>query len=100
MPLVLSLRKGDDFYVGSSHFVLCDVLSDTQLEIESATTGKKFTITHTRQTEIMPDVMVSAGGRQRAVVARVVIDAPRDLLVVRGDKWRNPPEHIKARRGG
>jgi hypothetical protein len=100
MPLVLSLRKGDDFYIGNSQFVLCDMSSDTQFQIESARTGQKFTITHTRQTEIMPDVMVSAGEKPHPMLARVVIDAPRDLLVVRGDKWRNPPEHIRARRGG
>jgi len=45
----------------------------------------------------MPDVFVSAGERPQALLARVTIELPPSVAVLRGDKLRNPPAHIQAR---
>jgi hypothetical protein len=98
MPLVLSLKMGDDFYVGDRQFLVSEVSSETEFKIKDVSTGKVHTITDERSTEILQDVQVSAGDKPTALLARVAIDAPREMLVLRGDKFRNPPEKIKARK--
>jgi hypothetical protein len=44
----------------------------------------------------MPDVMVAAG-EPYVVSARVAIEAPADILILRGDKFRNPPANVRPR---
>ena len=97
MPLVLSLKEGQDFYVGDERFVVEDVYSEMHFRVREVGTGKIFEITDLGATEIMPDVFVSAGERPQALLARVTIEAPPSVLVLRGDKFRNPPAHIQAR---
>lgn len=97
MPLVLSLKANQDFYVGDEQFVVDSVHSETHFMIVRTSTRQRFEVTDLRATEIMPDVFVSAGERPQTLLARVAIEAPSDVLVLRGDKFRNPPEHLKHR---
>jgi hypothetical protein len=97
MPLVLSLKTGQDFYVGGERFVIGEVFSEAHFMVTRASTGESFEVTDLRATEILTDVFVSAGERPQAQLARVAIEAPSDVLVLRGDKFRNPPAHLKAR---
>ena len=97
MPLVLSLKEGQDFYVGDERFVVEDVYSEMHFRVRRAGTGKIFEITDLGATEIMPDVFVSAGEKPQAPLARVNIEAPPSVLVLRGDKFRNPPPHLQKR---
>ena len=46
---------------------------------------------------LQSDVFVSAGDKAAPTMARVAIDAPQEVLVLRGDKKRNPPAHMRAR---
>jgi hypothetical protein len=96
MALVLNLKAGDDFYVKDRQFIIERVVSETNFTIREAATGKVFEITDTRSTEIMPDVMVAAG-EPYVVSARVAIEAPADILILRGDKFRNPPANVRPR---
>jgi hypothetical protein len=45
MPLVLSLKEGQDFFVGDERFVVEDVYSETHFRVRRADTGKLFEIT-------------------------------------------------------
>lgn len=97
MPLVLSLKAGQDFYVGDERFIVDQVYAETHFMLARPGTGETFEVTDLRATEILPDVFVSAGERPQAQLARVAIEAPSDVLVLRGDKFRNPPDHLKTR---
>lgn len=97
MPLVLSLREGQDFYVGETQFVVDQVGGDVQFTLRHVAEARTFEITDEHATEVMQDVFVSAGPRERPSLARVVIEAPPDVLVLRGDKKRNPPPHVHPR---
>jgi hypothetical protein len=96
MPLVLSLRKGDDFYVGNEQFVIDEIHSDTMFRVRHERTGKLFEVAGSNMTRIMNDVFLSAGERPQAAVARVAIKAPANITVLRGEKYRNPPAHLQG----
>ena len=91
MPLVLTLKIGDDFYVDRAQFVVDEVERHVACVIRRTSTRRKFRIVEQRATEIMPDVHVSAGGRSTSTQCQLVIAAPPDVLVVRGERYRNPP---------
>ena len=91
MPLVLSLKKSQDFYVGDERFVVTAVTSQTTFTLRHDQSGKVFKVTDAKQVEVAPQVWVSAGEKPEAMVARVSIEAPISMLIIRGDKKRNPP---------
>lgn len=97
MPLVLSLRQGEDFFVGKERIVVEAIHSDTEFTLRRDATGAKHRVNDRRATEIMPDVLVSAGDLHPSSFARIAIQAPKDVLVLRGDKFHNPPDHIRKR---
>ena len=94
MPLILSLHSGQDFYVGDLQVVIGNVLGVSQFEVTVPATGRKYTITDSEATELKeaPDVFLSAGDRPQSGVARVAIDAPRSIPVLRGEARRNGPK--------
>ncbi len=87
MPLVLSLRQHDDFYVADRRFVVSEI-DDVNFTLEQEAPRKSFEITELEASEIMPDVFVSAGDQFQKGIVRAVIDAPRSILILRGDKFR------------
>jgi hypothetical protein len=89
MALVLSLKKGQDFYVGEEQFVLEKIHSDTRFRIRHAATRKHFEISDEDAAEILSDVYVSAGDRPASNMARIAIAAPDDVLILRGEKKRH-----------
>jgi hypothetical protein len=56
--------------------------------IKHLQSGRRYDVTDKKATEIADDVFVSAGRRQQSSTARVTIDAPGELAVIRGS---NPP---------
>jgi len=98
MALVLSLKLGQDFFVEAVRFILIEVTNDVcfRLKCEAEDCNDEFTITDKQSVEIMPEVFVSAGDCQQLHAVKAVIEAPSDLLVLRGDKYRNPPLHLKV----
>jgi hypothetical protein len=90
MPLVLSLRQGDDFYVGKRRVEVwaCTGRVKFQLKLDN---GVVFNVSDEESIEILDDVFVSAGnraGRPQHGIACVSIDAPREISIVRGDRYR------------
>lgn len=88
MALVLSLKEGQDFYVGDERFVVQAVIDETNFKLMRAADGKSFHVTDSRAAEIIDDVFVSAGDRPAAILARVSIEAPPEKLILRGEKYR------------
>lgn len=92
MPLVLSLREGDDFYVADQQFLVNRIYDETSFDLFKAgdpeETHHPIAVTEKQAVEVMPDVYVSAGDLFQRGCVRAVIDAPREILILRGDKYR------------
>lgn len=89
MALVLSMRERSDFFVGDERFVVEQVYSDTHFRIRQDSSGRVFDITDQKSTEVMPEVFVSAGDKQPNILARVAIEAPRTIKILRGEMYRD-----------
>lgn len=87
MPLSLSRKEGQDFYVGEARVVVEKILEGGgyTLRLEDGTVHE---VVGDRAVEIAEDVMISAGIEQGPRVIMVVIDAPEDVLVLRGELKR------------
>ena len=88
MPLVLSLREGQDFFLGDEQVVVGRVHGIVKFEVKVKKTGKCHEISDAESVEILPDVFLSAGDRPQKGIARVAIDAPREIKITRGDRYR------------
>lgn len=92
MPLVLSLKEGDDFYVAGERIVLEKVASSSDFQVRVESAGRSFRVTDAEAEEILPDVYVSAGDHQQPGLVRIAIEAPMNILILRGDKYRSRSE--------
>ena len=88
MPLVLTLRSKETFSVAGVVFEVERVQDDRNFVVRDIARGKSFNINDERSVEIMNDVMVSAGNKAPLAMARVVIDAPKDMKIIRGETDR------------
>ena len=88
MALVLSLREGQDFYLDDAQVLVTRVDGLMHFQLMLAASGQSFVITDAESVEVLPDVFVSAGDRPQRGIARVAIDAPREIRITRGDRWR------------
>lgn len=90
MPLILGLQKGHDFYVGASmtRVVVSDIQDAQNFTLKIK--DEEFFITDTCSQEILPDVRISCGNRGSAEIARLIIDAPREIRVFRGNVVHPP----------
>lgn len=88
MALVLNLRKGEDFYVKRGSYetrvVVERIDGPVRFKVKvEAGMYNVFTITDRSSSEIMPQVRVSAG-KGRSDVAKLAIEAPPSVSIVRG----------------
>lgn len=88
MPLVLSLRKGHDFYVGTHRVVISKIQSATSFQVRVDDGGGQQ-ITDGEFTEILPGVSLQAGvpRNQNSRVVRPIILAP-GIKILRGEVYR------------
>jgi hypothetical protein len=100
MALVLTLKEGQDFFVGEVRFVVEEVLGPLRFRLSyipevtaGATQPRSVEITDVRAAEVLPDVLVSAGWNAPSARARVVVEAPAQILILRGNTKRNQALH-------
>jgi hypothetical protein len=101
VSLALSFREQEDFFVGDIRFVIEAIHSDSSFRLRRVGDGRIFEINVSRAIEILPGVFASAGHRSQTTLARIAIDAPRHVCVLRGRKYREgltrargtPPRH-------
>lgn len=86
MSLVLSLKHGEDFWVRDCQVVVSRIQGAKKFWLDVG--GKEFEIVDTHATEILPDVFVAAGDFFKYGMIRVAIDAPREIEILRGDRYR------------
>lgn len=101
MALILSLKEGQDFYVGNERFVLTEIVDENRFRLvhdiaNGPAEPKPMLITDERSREVLPDVFVSAGEMHQTNVASIVIDAPREILILRGDLRRADPSYKES----
>jgi len=82
------MHEGEDLYVGDAVLVVCDIVSKPAGCIVVREDGERFEITEDLATEVLPDVFLSVGSRSSPAYVRLVIDAPRSLEIIRGDRAR------------
>lgn len=85
MALVLSMTPGKSFYVDETKFTVTDVLSETRFVLRRDDTDESWVISDLEATEIMPEVFASAGERLQPQAARVALDAPREIRILRAE---------------
>ena len=85
------MRVGNDFYVGSTRFVLSKASSAYKFVLRRAD-GRLFDVADSRWTFIRSGVRVQAGTPRNpdGNILSVVVDAPRDIKVMRGALYRKP----------
>ncbi len=93
MGLVLSLKRGQDFYVEDTRVVVESIRDDSTFVLRSHG-GESVVVTPDFAVELFPEVYVSASQREAPGVAKIVIEAPRRIGVILGDRYRHPS--IKA----
>lgn len=82
MGLVLTLREGEDFFVGDARYVIAQVFDPTHFIVLDPETDTRYEVTDERLCEIAADVLVCAS--QRAQQVNISIEAPREIPVRRG----------------
>lgn len=88
MGLVLGLNIGDDVYLNDTAFRLDEIYSYQQVLMTNMETGKTHEVVVGRRTEVLPDVFFALGDRSTRVMARISIDAPRNMKLLHGEKYR------------
>jgi sRNA-binding carbon storage regulator CsrA len=92
MPLVLSLRVGQDFFVGNEQVTVTKITGYSKFDVRVTSSGRTYHVNDEEAVELheLSDVYLSAGDRPQAGLARVAIDAPREIPILRGDAARSP----------
>lgn len=100
MALILTLRKGHDFYVDGRRVVVGKIFSATNFTVRNDQ-GGVFNITDSTWTEVLPGVRVQAAipRGQSMSIARVAIEAP-GRKILRGEAFRAPLKPVCEACGG
>lgn len=89
MPLVLTLRRDEDFFVDDSRYILVAIVSDKHVRFRRASDSKLFDVVSGEMTELDDDVLVTLGDRMTTKAARVAVEAPRKRLILTGIRYRD-----------
>lgn len=83
MPLVLEARAGQRIFIGEEVITVTSV-TENNFSIDNGN-GVEQTVTDEKCVEIFKDVFISSGtrGAQDRLLAKLVIDAPRHIKVLR-----------------
>ncbi len=86
MALVLSMRLEEDFFVGDERFVVAEIKSDSHVRVKH---GEKLLDLYTsRATPVLPNVRLSVADRGQLGLARIAIEAPKSVTILRGGNYR------------
>ncbi len=85
MALVLGVKENLSFYVADTQVIVTQIITSTKFKITVCAPGMYhvYTITDQRALEILPKVMVSAGSNTSLSMVKVVIEAPRNIKILR-----------------
>lgn len=94
MALVLSLREGDDVYIGGTRIYVARVYEDHSfmLEVEHPDEIEEIDIDDSAPEEVLDGVFIAADAKVWDGTARLVIDAPMHIGIIRGARHRRETE--------
>ena len=90
MALILTLKKGERFYVGENIIEVTAIYSDAHFSIK-VDDGAEFDVLDDKMVEVIPEVFVSVGNRHVDDLARVAVEAPRSVPILREKLKRGTP---------
>ncbi len=73
-------------------------MSEGNVRVSRARDGAAFEVDDQKKTKVDEGVFLQIGDRMTTKACRLMIDAPRQMLIVTGAKKRNPPASIPPRR--
>lgn len=85
MALVLSMKRGDGFWVGGKRIELEEIEDEKLFWLR--VDGKRLRITDQEAREVVPDVLVSSGGYYSCGMVRIAITAPRSIEILRDERY-------------
>jgi sRNA-binding carbon storage regulator CsrA len=85
----------EGFYVGDEQFAVRSIESTSKFVLERKKDGVLFTVVEGRSVEILSGVSVTQGIRAQADLARVAIEAPRSVRILRWDHYLAEQEKKK-----
>lgn len=88
MALILCVKKGKPFFVGSRAVVIREIISPTHFIV--SVKKKVFDVTAEESVEILPNVHASCGGSCPENFVKIVLEAPKNIFILR--------EHIYKQR--
>jgi hypothetical protein len=91
MALVFQLTQGEDFYINHEQVVVQEIVSPNEFVLHRVRDGAGIRVREGRSVEIFKGVFVSVGARGQSDAARVSIEAPRTVLLLRGENYRRSP---------
>lgn len=85
MALILALKQGESFFIGQNDkFTVCKIFSPTKVQlIKHGPFDEKITITSNTSSEIFPDVHAFVGSNSSVYSAKVSLEAPRRITILR-----------------
>jgi len=95
MSLVISIRENADFYIKDTRYTVKSISASSFMIQRSGGNHDVWVIDDTKMQEIFPFVRVSCGrppqiNTNGVLEASLVFDAPRNILILRGDLYRKP----------
>ncbi len=87
MGLILTLRKGEDFFVGDSRFVVETIFDGRHFILYDPERDTRYEITEESASEIDDNVLVCAAVSTTQI--NISIEAPREMPIVRGSLSRS-----------
>jgi hypothetical protein len=97
MALVFQLTEGEDFYINHDQVVVRNIVSPLEFVLLRTRDGAVIRVREGKAVEIFKGVFVSVGARGQADAARVSIEAPRTVLLLRGENYRRSPPAIPVK---
>jgi len=97
MALVFQLTEGEDFYINHDQVVVRNIVSPIEFVLLRTRDGAVIRVREGKAVEIFEGVFVSVGARGQADAVRVSIEAPRTVLLLRGENYRRSPPAIPVK---
>jgi hypothetical protein len=88
MSLVLGVRIGEAVYVNDTPIRLDVIFSTQHVLVKNMDTGESHDVSMAQACEVLPDVFIALGDKSTTVVTRLAIDAPRNMKILHGTRYR------------
>jgi electron transfer flavoprotein alpha subunit len=84
MGKVLTLRSGEAFYLDDDRYVVTQILGPSTAILARPHDGVAFTLSTDKKTDLAPRIAARLGTRGQNDLARVDVDAPKEVRIVPG----------------